>query len=171
MEECLQAILQGIDIRTQEQIVQKALMVHKSLYAEKKDYSFMCMELLLAVMMSVYDYKGYRFERPISVSDFNNIFAYMNTITKKKIKPHFTAFFKEKFEEIHFRKIITISDVPDNYELPVEPDLYAAILYTWCWMHKKSKVPIKAKEGGIYERISNNYTELKNFIDFIDLIG
>lgn len=36
VEECLQAIFQGIDIRTQEQIVQKALVVHRSLYAEKK---------------------------------------------------------------------------------------------------------------------------------------
>ena len=127
MEECLQAIFQEIDIRTQEQIVQKALMLHKLLYTKKKDYSFMCMELLLSVMINVYDYESYLFERPISVSE--------------------------------------------NYVLPAEPDLYAAIFYTWYWMHKNPKALVKYIKDGVYEGISNNYTELKKFVDFIDLIG
>lgn len=49
VEECLQAIFKDIDIRTQEQLVKKATIAHKLLFAEKKDYSFMCMELLLAM--------------------------------------------------------------------------------------------------------------------------
>lgn len=171
VEECLQAIFQEIDIRTQEQIVQKALMAHKLLYTEKKDYSFMCMELLLAVMINVYDYESYLFERPISVSDFNNIFAHTNALTKKKIQPHFAAFFKEKFEEISFKISRIFSDAPENYVLPAEPDLYAAIFYTWYWMHKNPKALVKYIKDGVYEGISNNYTELKKFVDFIDLIG
>lgn len=54
VEECLQAIFKGIDVRTQERLVKKAMIVHKLLYTEKKDYSFMCMELLLVVMICVY---------------------------------------------------------------------------------------------------------------------
>ena len=171
VEECLQAIFQGIDIRTQEQIVQKVSMAHKLLYTEKKDYSFMCMELLLAIMINVYDYERYLFERSISVSDFNNIFTHMNALTKKNIQPRFAAFFKEKFEEISFKISRIFSDAPENYVLPAEPDLYAAIFYTWYWMHKNSKALVKYIKGGVYEEISNNYTELKKFVDFIDLIG
>ena len=171
VEECLQAIFQEIDIRTQEQIVQKALMVHKLLYTEKKDYSFMCMELLLSVMINVYDYEKYLFEQQTNVSEFNNIFVYTNALTSEKIKPHFAAFFKEKFEEISFKRSRIFSDAPENYVLPAEPDLYAAIFYTWYWMHKNPKALVKYIKDGVYEGISNNYTELKKFVDFIDLIG
>ena len=54
VEECLRAIFKNIDIRTQEQLVKKAMIAHKLLYNDKKDYSFMCMELLLAVLICVY---------------------------------------------------------------------------------------------------------------------
>lgn len=173
VEECLQAIFQEIDIRTQEQIVQKALMAHKLLYTEKKDYSFMCMELLLAVMMNVYEYESNFFKQPINVLGFDNVFTYTkeNDLKKEKIQPHFAAFFKEKFEEISFKRSRIFSDTPENYVLPAEPDLYAAIFYTWYWMHKNSKALVKYIKNGVYEGISNNYTELKKFVDFIDLIG
>ena len=90
---------------------------------------------------------------------------------KEKIQPHFAAFFKEKFEEISFKRSRIFSDAPENYVLPAEPDLYAAIFYTWYWMHKNPKALVKYIKDGVYEGISNNYTELKNFVDFIDLIG
>lgn len=53
IEECLQNILKDIDIRTQEQIIKKVMLTHKLLYIDKKDYSFMCMELIIAVMLFI----------------------------------------------------------------------------------------------------------------------
>ena len=52
VEECIKGIFSGIDIRNQEQLVKKAMLAHNLLYGgKKKDYSFMCMELLLTVMI------------------------------------------------------------------------------------------------------------------------
>lgn len=54
IEECLQAIFKGIDIRSQEQIIKKAMLAHQLLYRDPKDYSFMCVELLITILYCRY---------------------------------------------------------------------------------------------------------------------
>ena len=99
VEECLKAIFKDIDIRTQEQLVKKSMLVHKLLYDEPKDYSFMCMELLIAVMIYVYHDTPNFNDRPINASSFDTIFK----LYPSNQSPAFTSFFKEQFENIPFR--------------------------------------------------------------------
>lgn len=75
VEECLQALFMNIDIRTQEQLMKKAMLAHKLLYTDKKDYSFMCMEVLLTVMIHVYHDESCFSNTPISSDSFDRIFS------------------------------------------------------------------------------------------------
>lgn len=103
VEECLQAIFKDIDIRTQEQLVKKAMLAHKLLYIEKKDYSFMCMELILVVMTYVHNYKASDFEdTPIDVVSFGGMFRARG---KESFEVGFSKFFEEQFKKINFAEI------------------------------------------------------------------
>ena len=167
IEECLQNIFKEINIRTQEQIMKKVMLTHKLLYADKKDYSFMCMELLLAVMFFVYDYQIDFFQIPVIVTNFENVF----NISNGK-RPAFSTFFKEKFEKITFTRHQNFHDDPISYILPNKANLYGAIIFTWFWMHKKNNnVMVQHMKQDEYEVISNNHEELKKFAQTINIIS
>lgn len=167
IEDCLQNIFKEINIRTQEQILKKVMLTHKLLYADRKDYSFMCMELLLAVMLFVYDYRIDFFQKPVSLSNFENVFKFRN-----RSAPGFSSFFKEKFEEISFRKRKNFPEDSICYILPNKANLYGAIIFTWFWMHEKnSNTIIQHEEGDAYEVISNNHEELEKFVQTINIIS
>ena len=166
VEECIQAIFKGIDIRTQEQLVRKATIAHKLLYTEKRDYTFMCMELLTAVMICVHKYQGLFTGASFDGSSFDRVF-----ITRRKdVLPEFTEFFKEKFELIDFRQSHSFPDEIPKYALPFKPTLYGAIIYTWCWMHSKRSVAFQHTTGDVYSPISNNGKDLLKFAEMISLM-
>ena len=139
VEECLRAIFKDIDIRTQEQIVNKATIIHKLLFTDKKDYSFMCMELLTAVMVCVYKYRGLFIGSTFNTSSYGGLVALGS---KEKSGP-FGDFFKDKFESINLRSSHSFPDEPSKYALPKKANLYGAMLFTWCWMHSKRLVSIQ----------------------------
>lgn len=167
VEECLQAIFKSIDVRTQEQIVNKVTIAHKLLYKEKKDYSFMCMELILAVMIFVYDDGAGFLKKTIDMHNLENIFS----SSKRQSNPAFSTFFKEKFEQISFTTRRNFEDEPRSYVLPTKGNLYGAIIFTWYWMHEKNKnTIIQHVEGDSYDVISRNHENLKKFVETLDMM-
>ena len=167
VEECLQAIFKNIDVRTQEQIVNKVTVAHKLLYKEKKDYSFMCMELILAVMIIVYDDGAGFLKKSIDMHNLENVFS----SSKRQSNPVFSTFFKEKFEQISFTTRRNFEDEPRSYLLPAKGNLYGAIIFTWYWMHEKNKnTIIQHVEGDSYDVISRNYEDLKKFVETLDMM-
>lgn len=166
VEECLQAIFKGIDVRTQEQIVKKATIAHKLLYPEKRDYSFMCMELLTAVMICVHKYRALFIGASFDGSSFDRVF----TTRRSETSPEFTSFFKEKFELINFRRGHSFTGEPEKYVLPSTPSLYGAIILTWCWMHSKKSVVFHHTTGDVYTPISGNSKDLIKFAEMINLM-
>ena len=167
IEECLQNIFKDIDIRTQEQIIKKVMLTHKLLYTNKKDYSFMCMELILAVMLFIYNEDAKFLEKTVDMDNLGIAF----TSSRGKSKPVFSTFFKEKFEQIPFGSRRNLSDEPLCYILPSKASLYGAIIFTWYWMHGKNKNTIVLyTKGDSYEVISQNYEELKKFVETISMM-
>lgn len=166
-EECLQAIFKDIDIRTQEQLVKKSMLAHRLLFSGKKDYSFMCMEMLLAVMICVHNDESCFLDNPVDATSFDNVFVF----SRRAQKPAFAAFFKEKFGNIYFSQRHGFSDEPVSYILPDHADLYGAILFTWYWMHKKHpRIIFRHTQGDAYEPIAKNYEELKKFVETIRMM-
>ena len=168
LEECLQAIFKDIDIRTQELLIKKVTLAHKLLYSDKKDYSFMCMEVLLAVMICVYQDNSCFSDTPINASSFDKIFV----PERKSLQPAFTEFFKDKFERIPFSQGFGISDGVRAYALPTQPNLYGAILLTWYWMHPQSRgVVFQYIKNSIYEVVSKNHEELEKYVELIKMMS
>lgn len=163
VEECLLALFKNVDIRTQEQIVNKAMIVHKLLFNDKKDYSFMCMELLTAIMICVYKYRGLFIGSAFNTSSYGGLVI---SNSKQESGP-FGGFYKEKFEDINLRTVHSFPDESKKYSLPSKPSLYGAILFTWCWMHSKRSVLIQHTEGDAYSIIANNHEELIKFAEMI----
>lgn len=169
VEECLQAIFKDIDIRTQEQLVHKAMVAHKLLYSGKKDYSFMCMELLLAVMICVYHDLSCFGKTGVDFSSFDKVF-----ITKTiSARPAFVDFFNKKFSYLNFTSGISFSNTGKTYVLQYNANLYGAIIYTWCWMHNPnaSSTIIQFEYGTIYEKIAKNHEELMKFAEMIKMMS
>ena len=169
VEECLQAIFKDIDIRTQEQLVKKAMLAHKLLYTEKKDYSFMCMELILVVMTYVHNYKASNFEdTPIDVVSFGGMFRARG---KESFEVGFSKFFEEQFKKINFAENTVFPDSIRERTLLGGPNLYGAILLSWYQMHKKSsKCRLYYEVEGAYKTVANNYIELKKYVETLSLI-
>lgn len=171
IEEYIQAIFKDVDARTQEQIIKRATIAHQMLYEDKKDYVFMCMELLLAVLICEYDDNSCFDDSHIrwSKSDKANEEIFVSSNQKKPLA--FSAFFKEKYDNSFFRVGHSFADEPRKYILPEKPCLYSAILYTWYWLHKKhpSVVFVHYKDDA-YEPISKHYIELKNFAETIKML-
>lgn len=167
IEECLGAIFKNIDMRTQEHIMQKVALVHNLLFSSQKDYSFMCMEILIAVMICVYPAEYNSLDKPVLLSTPDNIFKpYANNSA-----PAFSQFFKERFQEIGLTKKQIFPDDPVCYLLPEKANLYGAMIYFWYWIHKPNKQStIKIQSNGIYEPIGDNYHELRKFAETFQLI-
>lgn len=167
VEECLQAIFQNIDIRTQEQLVKKTMLVHNLLFSDAKDYAFMCMELLLAVMIYSYNYRADFSEVQIKVSGYDKVFIpYGNSPT-----PSFAVYFKDKLEDLPIRQEKIFSEDPTGYVLPRKTSLYGAILLLWYWMHKRNQSEIvQHNRDDDYEPIMAHVDELKKFADTLKLM-
>lgn len=134
------------------------MIAHKLLYNDKKDYSFMCMELLLAVMICVYNDNSCFSKTPINIIPFDKIFTPLPSTNR----PAFADFFVEKFTQINFTRTMFFERGIKYYSLPSAENLYAAIIYSWCNMHELNK------DGGVdisnslfYNPIAKNPGELK----------
>lgn len=165
VEECLQAIFKDIDIRTQEQLVKKVTIAHKLLFTEQRDYSFMCMELLTAVMICVHKYQGLFDNTSFDGRYFDKVFKTQS----EGNAPAFTEFFKNEFESIECRKQ-TYPGPALTFFLPSKPSLYGALLYTWCWMHSKKSVVFQIERNSAYTQISSNYKDLLKFAEMINMM-
>lgn len=174
IEEFLQAIFKEVDIRTQEQLVKKSMIAHKLLYNAKKDYSFMCMELLLSVMICVYkdescfDNLSFASNGSFNIDFFGNVF-----ITSSVIKqPAFVEFFTEKFKKMDFVLQKNFDETIKFYVLPQKVGLYGAILYSWYWLHEPNpSVVVQMENSFFYSPVLKGFEELKKFAEMIKMMS
>ena len=169
IEEYVQIIFRDIDPRTQEQLMRRAMLIHKLLYTDKKDYSFMCVELLATVMYYKYGYRAFIGTNSITVSSFDSIFAPYSNSPKPKLIEFFSKKFKEiKFDVTHSR----YANEPSDYVFPEILSIPSAILFTWYWIHNYhgGMMNMKYKKGGVYEPLINNANELKKFVETLRMI-
>lgn len=168
VKEFIKHVFGGIPIRTQEQLVERAMVAHNLLFTDKKDYSFMCMELLLTIMICVYNNNMDIPLADIENLDYTNLFVQSETETK----PPFLDFFNAKFGELYLEENIAIYSGAITRIIVGKVGLYGAILFLWYWVHKKSeKYTLGFPPSTNYDKISKNYKDLKKFADTIKLIS
>lgn len=171
IEEFIQGIFKDIDVRMQEQIVKRATIAHKLLYTDTKGCEFMCMELLLTVLICMYNDTSCFNDKPIKLGTQEKIFSTVFSSSYQSSVPAFNEFFTKKFDDIYFNIRQEFPDDPKKYILPKKPNLYCAVLFTWYWMHKKHpKIVLLYTEGSVYEVVANNHIELKKFAETIKML-
>ncbi len=169
IEEYIQIIFKDIDPRTQEQLMRRAMLIHKLLFTDKKDYSFMCVELLAIVLYYKYGYRAFIGTNTLTISSLDSIF----TPFSNSVKPPLVEFFGKKFKEIRFNvRHSGYANVPSDYVFPEKLTLASAILFSWCWIHEHHNglINMKYTKGGVYEPLVENVNELKKFIETMRII-
>jgi hypothetical protein len=165
VEEFLQVIFTGIGIRRQEHLFKKAKTIHQLLFTEAKDYSFMCMELLLIVLVCEYGHSVQGIENSVIGNSFEESFLISET------EPKFAKYLDEKFQDINFAPSFNGYSTATIYSLPKQPSLYGMILFYWYWLHKKSDAfVIRCDKNETYMHVGDYITELKTFLQTIELI-
>lgn len=168
VEECLQEIFRNIDVRAQEHIVKKAMLVHKLIFFDKKDYVFMCMELLITTMMFEYGYEASYFEKTVDLTSYKNMFVQYSSNTI----PAFVAKFDEHMNKILPKRTVSTGEGQYIY-LPGYSSLYAAIFCSWYSLHMASESIYVAYNYGIghaYDKIIDNTDNLKKFVETLNLM-
>ena len=168
IEEFIQAVFKDIDARTQEQIVKRATVAHQMLYTDKKDYVFMCMELLLTVLICAYKDNSCFLDNPIKLDRSEKMYANIFVSSEQTKPPAFGEFFQTKYDNIYFKVEPGFSDEATKYILPKQANLYCAVLFNWYWMHKRHpRVVFVYYKDGEYESIARHHAELKKFAETI----
>ncbi len=163
VEEFLQMIFEKIDIREQERLFKKATIAHNLLFKDKKDYSFMCMELLIVVIVSCYKDKKAFSQQLQNASTTREI---------DKANPPFDKSFDSKVKELSFRRIHQFGGyVKELYEYTPTDSLYSRIFCMWHTLFLQNKeYNITVKDPNLKLLLDNNIKELKRFYDTIKLI-
>lgn len=168
IEEFIQAIFQDIDVRTQEQLVNRAALIHKMLFNEIKDYSFMCIELLMVILHSCYG----------GIKKFSYWFDTYDD--SPEVHPHecpFGEFFRNKFDNaqlaVGYRYAANNNYITRMVEFPEK--LYGIIAFTWykVALTDNGKCSIMLTKKVIpkyYEILLTNITELKKFASLLEFI-
>ena len=163
IEEFWQTIFINIGAREQERLIDRAMMVHKLLYTDAKDYSFMCVEMLIVVLK--YQYQD--------IKRFSQWFKKLNRVVEgSKNLPPFSDFFVKKFEEIPHQEIAHVRDHKVyEYAFQLPDSLYGAIAYIWYEMFLKNQdMFVSVQDKTLEKMLQNNVEELMKFSDTIRLI-
>ena len=164
IEEFLQILFVSIDIRGQEQLIQKAMLVHRVLYSDAKDYSFMCVELLIVTIKFYYQ----------NIKLFSKWFDQFATfIEASRREPPFSHFFENKFNKVpHHEGYDYETRSIHSYYFERSDSLYCAIAYTWYKMHLKNvQKRLDIPDGPIKKMLMDNVWELKKFIRMLELLN
>ena len=165
IEEFVQSVFQKIEVREQEHLVNRAMLVHKLLFDKPKDYSFMCVEILSIVLQAFYDDR----------KNFTEWFTqFSRSRESSKDWPPFDFYFNEKFSSVPGSEVVYMGgDSPGPaHKITYEKSLYGAIAYTWYSLYFKSNNAkrVEIENENLRNLLDNNLNDLKNFIDTIKFI-
>ena len=163
IEEFWQTIFINIGAREQERLIDKAMMVHMLLYTDIKDYSFMCIEMLIVVLTSQYQ----------DIKRFSQWFKkFSSVIESGKNLPPFSDFFEKKFEEIPYQQITHVrNNKVYEYVFQLPNSLYGAIAHIWYKIFfNNPNMLISVKDKTTENMLQSNAEELMKFSDTIRLI-
>lgn len=167
IEVFMRELFTDIDIRTQEHIFKRAMLAHRLLFSDKKDYSFMCMELLLAVMICVYKDETCFSGEAIANVSLDKLFS----SARRGEGPAFEKAFAAHFETLNFGMQHVYPEDREYYMLPDTTSLYGAIAFSWYWIHgKHKKIAFGFHLGSGYSVIANNHEELKKYAETLRMI-
>ena len=165
IEEFMQAVFQDIGVREQEQLIHRASLAHRLLFDNSKDYSFMCMEVLLVVMKAKYN-NCKKFAKWLDAIHATTYVGVTN--------PPFDGFFSDKFKCcINTSSYLSSNKLHEKriYKLEPNQSLYANILYWWYFLElQNDRLGLYIADTNDQKIMDDNLEDLKKYIDTIDFI-
>lgn len=164
IEEFIQAIFKNISAREQEHLIDKAMLVHKMLFTEPKDYAFMCIELLIVITQ--YCYKSNKM-----ITDWFREYIDSNPYPETAIP--FSGFLKQKFKAIPNQEIQSFPPF-DEIVFRDNSSLYFHIAYIWFNLflkeHCRKGYECRFKAECQTKHIDQSIPELELFSNTIKII-
>lgn len=164
-EEYFSSLFYDLDIRTQEHLMEHITTIHRFLFPEgKKDYSFLCFELLWMVFKKVYKQA---FIMPIRVQNGKFLIqSYASKITTRNAKNYksansFLQYFIDKCSGIQLKCADNVNGYSEGYVFEQPIDIPQLILYYWSHMDAFQEVEYQLMENT--PRLSEYQ---KNIMDF-----
>ncbi len=172
------ALFSGIDNRKRQHIMEKAFIIHKLLFHnKKKDYSFMCAELLFLALNDHYHDCSLSYEEKITKSNYSKPFSICKDHQRASIvfSEKFNRFFDSKYNKT---KSSPRSIFNDNTVYCDPDDPYHALFYYWVEMHNKKLDSPRGNErddNSIYvesydSNLQSNIGDLRKYISYFSLI-
>lgn len=161
IEEFWQAVFTDVDAREQEQLVDKVMLVHKLLYNEPKDYSFMSVELLFAIMHN----RGDVFT--------NWLYKFGEKANGNVSLPLPLQLLEEKLISTPYETVIYPAERgAHEFKFSISDSIYPAIACIWSSIFLNeyiTRFSVKNKE--INALLKKNAEELQSFVDTFNLIN
>ena len=160
------ALFAGVDARSQERIMERIKTVHMLLFPDtKKDYSFMCFEVMWLVFTEEHNLKS---TMPIS---YNYGYEYDGFFLPDRILPEFTEYMKTEWRGIRvYNRIHHANNKPITYfDTPID---IPEILIWYLWQMYPNQ-PIIYQLDSAYPKVNElkqNLKELKKFSELIKII-
>ena len=166
IEEFMQKVFQKIDVREQERLIHRVTVAHNILFSERKDLSFMCLELLIVITTTCY--KG-------TIYICENLKKFNSLVESGRNNVPFLSFFDEKFKALPYteKRFVGTPNNKQQYAIKASNSLYAAIFTMWYELflnNKSHKDEITVDDAELYAKLSKNIGELKEFSNIIRLI-
>lgn len=160
-------LFDGLDSRTQENLMERIKTVHKILISEeKKDYSFLCFEMLWIVLV----HNGLSDDIPISIEE-----GKFYIVKKRDMSTSLTAFSEyigEKWVNISMQTshLLSIKKIIYTIDKPIDiPQLLIWYLYG---MYPNKSIEYQlCKDTPRLEEYHKNKKDLKRFVELLDIIN
>lgn len=166
IEEFIKQIFTRIEVRDQEHLIDRIMLTHKMLFFDKKDYSFMCVELLVGIMFSYYRGK----------KNFCKWFnTFWNVVESPDNAPPFSDFFNTKLVNIPYTTVRSALNVTHStgHVFLISNSLYAAIAFIWVPLIigvKYSSMYVGVEDNDIRNILKNNIEDLEKFVQTIQIV-
>ena len=163
-ETFISALFANIDIRTQERLMERVQTIHTILFPNvKKDYSFMCFELLWTVFSEVHNLTS---KMPIVYNTEKRCFSMQHNSV-----PLFAAYLEEEWSHIYIKTTHEAISGNTWYTLSIPTDIPHLLIWYLNQMYEKPSVQYRIE----YPYYSNgmhtqNMDDLKKFDQLLRII-
>ena len=155
-EQFIEDLFQGIDARSQEHIVDRAMLLNDICFGkEKQDHSIMYTELFVCVLYYFYKDDESFFDDDKKVTDIKNVFNCYS-----KIPLHF----KQRKGGFDFSDATIVQGFFHGHGIEVNPSNIYMLVFCY-WYYSVKQVPEKKTTNYYFPSYSNNNSTIKNNIE------
>ncbi len=165
-EKYFSAIFAGIDVRTQERIIDRLKAVHKMMFPYiKKDYAFMCMEVMWVIFT---EYKGFTNAMPITYDgSYDNRCFTLN----KTAFPEFNSYLHEEWIVTNLRYVDGHGERKPTIVFPSPLDIPQLLIwYLWQLYPNPSRLYQIESNNPKFEEYKQNLDALKKLSELLKII-